>query len=165
MTVRSTRPILEASIWTARRVTGSRGVLKRDLSVNDYFALADANDRACLTLLCFLRFKYCGISPTSCLAFHVHPPSPSEMSAPLSLRPLPPATAPARHPPPDESAIRPWKFSYAESKDGAQANLLVLLHGLGDTSASFLQLGKQLSLPGTCALSLQAPFPYVPLPG
>ena len=39
----------------------------------------------------------------------------------------------------------------------------MLLHGLGDTSAPFLQLGKQLSLPGTCILSLQAPFPYVPL--
>jgi len=38
-------------------------------------------------------------------------------------------------------------------------NVLILLHGLGDTSASFTNLGKQLSLPETTCISLQAPTP------
>ena len=38
-------------------------------------------------------------------------------------------------------------------------NILILLHGLGDTNAPFTNLGSQLSLPETCCLSLQAPTP------
>lgn len=38
-------------------------------------------------------------------------------------------------------------------------NVLILLHGLGDTLASFTNLGKQLSLPETTCISLQAPSP------
>ena len=38
-------------------------------------------------------------------------------------------------------------------------NILILLHGLGDTSASFTNLGKQLSLPETTCISMQAPTP------
>lgn len=38
-------------------------------------------------------------------------------------------------------------------------NVLLLLHGLGDTSTSFTTLGKQLSLPETTCISLQAPTP------
>ena len=38
-------------------------------------------------------------------------------------------------------------------------NLLILLHGLGDTSVSFTNLGKQLALPETTCISLQAPTP------
>ncbi|KAL2040547.1 hypothetical protein N7G274_006526 [Stereocaulon virgatum] len=38
-------------------------------------------------------------------------------------------------------------------------NVLILLHGLGGTSASFTNLGKQLSLPETTCISLQAPSP------
>ena len=38
-------------------------------------------------------------------------------------------------------------------------NILVLLHGLGDTSASFTTLGRQLALPETTCISLQAPTP------
>lgn len=38
-------------------------------------------------------------------------------------------------------------------------NVLVLLHGLGDTSASFTTLGRQLTLPETTCISLQAPTP------
>ena len=38
-------------------------------------------------------------------------------------------------------------------------NVLVLLHGLGDTNESFSNLGKQLSLPETVCISLQAPTP------
>jgi predicted esterase len=42
---------------------------------------------------------------------------------------------------------------------GAPVNVLILLHGLGDTHASFAELGKNLNLPETCAISLQAPNP------
>ncbi|KAL9134790.1 MAG: hypothetical protein Q9175_004029 [Cornicularia normoerica] len=38
-------------------------------------------------------------------------------------------------------------------------NVLILLHGLGDTSVSFTTLGKQLALPETTCISLQAPTP------
>lgn len=38
-------------------------------------------------------------------------------------------------------------------------NVLVLLHGLGDTNASFTRLGGQLALPETCCVSLRAPTP------
>ena len=38
-------------------------------------------------------------------------------------------------------------------------NILVLLHGLGDTAGSFTTLGKNLALPETSCISLQAPTP------
>ena len=38
-------------------------------------------------------------------------------------------------------------------------NVVILLHGLGDTSVSFTNLGKQLTLPETTCISLQAPTP------
>lgn len=38
-------------------------------------------------------------------------------------------------------------------------NVLILLHGLGDSSVSFTNLGKQLALPETTCVSLQAPTP------
>ncbi|KAL4896012.1 Alpha/Beta hydrolase protein [Aspergillus ambiguus] len=45
-------------------------------------------------------------------------------------------------------------------------NLLLLLHGLGDTSASFTSLARALNLPETTILTLQAPTPLpFDLPG
>ena len=38
-------------------------------------------------------------------------------------------------------------------------NVLVLLHGLGDTNLSFTTLGNQLALPETTCISLRAPTP------
>ncbi|KAI9744150.1 MAG: hypothetical protein M1818_002302 [Claussenomyces sp. TS43310] len=38
-------------------------------------------------------------------------------------------------------------------------NVLLLLHGLGDTDAPFHRLGQQLKLPYTCVLSLRGPTP------
>ncbi|KZF20410.1 alpha/beta-hydrolase [Xylona heveae TC161] len=38
-------------------------------------------------------------------------------------------------------------------------NILLLLHGLGDTNASFTALGRNLNLPETACVSLQAPMP------
>ena len=50
-------------------------------------------------------------------------------------------------------------FFYAPSDDGTDENLLVLLHGLGDTHAPFAKLGKSLKLPQTAVLALRAPTP------
>ena len=38
-------------------------------------------------------------------------------------------------------------------------NILILLHGLGDTNASFTRLGQQLNLPETACVAVQAPAP------
>ena len=38
-------------------------------------------------------------------------------------------------------------------------NILILLHGLGDTAAAFKQFGMQLSLPETVCLTMEAPSP------
>ncbi|KAF2269471.1 phospholipase/Carboxylesterase superfamily protein [Lojkania enalia] len=38
-------------------------------------------------------------------------------------------------------------------------NVLVLLHGLGDTNAPFTKLGQQLSLPETACIAVRAPEP------
>ncbi|KAE9405516.1 hypothetical protein BT96DRAFT_1015502 [Gymnopus androsaceus JB14] len=48
-------------------------------------------------------------------------------------------------------------FFYAPSDDGTDENLLVFLHGLGDTHLPFAKLGRQLKLPQTAVLALQAP--------
>ncbi|KAF2090681.1 phospholipase/Carboxylesteras-like protein [Saccharata proteae CBS 121410] len=51
---------------------------------------------------------------------------------------------------------------------GSQAptNVLLLLHGLGDTHAPFAQLGRQLSLPETVSIAIRAPKPLpFDLPG
>lgn len=55
-------------------------------------------------------------------------------------------------------------FVYRAAPCGVDSNLLVLLHGLGDTCAPFVRLGEQLqqNLPQTAILSVQAPL-RVPL--
>ncbi|KAF5376085.1 hypothetical protein D9615_007731 [Tricholomella constricta] len=51
----------------------------------------------------------------------------------------------------------PTPFSYIPSDDGTDENLLILLHGLGDTHLPFTKLGRQLKLPQTAVLALRAP--------
>jgi len=65
-------------------------------------------------------------------------------------------------PPPQPSAISA-PFSYSPSDDGTDENLLVLLHGLGDTHIPFSNLGRSLKLPQTATLALRAPeqIPYL----
>jgi predicted esterase len=46
---------------------------------------------------------------------------------------------------------------------GQAINILILLHGLGDTNKSFSQLGKNLNLPETACLSIQGPNPIPPI--
>ena len=60
------------------------------------------------------------------------------------------------HSPPNKNAI-PVPFSYNPSEDGVDENLLILLHGLGDTHVPFANLGKQLKLPQTATLAIRAP--------
>ncbi|KZW02903.1 hypothetical protein EXIGLDRAFT_713813 [Exidia glandulosa HHB12029] len=48
-------------------------------------------------------------------------------------------------------------FVYNPSSDGTDENLVVLLHGLGDTEVPFGKLGKSLNLPQTATLALRAP--------
>ena len=58
----------------------------------------------------------------------------------------------------------PFEFVYAPSQNGPSTNLLILLHGLGDTHARFHKLGRDLNLPQTATLALCAPLPYFPSP-
>ncbi|EJF60353.1 hypothetical protein DICSQDRAFT_147998 [Dichomitus squalens LYAD-421 SS1] len=51
----------------------------------------------------------------------------------------------------------PVPFVYNPSDDGTDENLLILLHGLGDTQVPFGKLGRQLHLPQTATLALRAP--------
>ncbi|KAF5350525.1 hypothetical protein D9756_008704 [Leucocoprinus leucothites] len=51
----------------------------------------------------------------------------------------------------------PVPFSYIPSDDGTDENLLILIHGLGDTHVPFAKMGKQLKLPQTAVLALRAP--------
>ncbi|KAG0704137.1 hypothetical protein DFH29DRAFT_393054 [Suillus ampliporus] len=59
-------------------------------------------------------------------------------------------------PAPQTSSIR-TKFFYSPSDDGTDENLLILLHGLGDTNLPFARLGRSLKLPQTATLALRAP--------
>ncbi|KAF2166357.1 hypothetical protein M409DRAFT_23548 [Zasmidium cellare ATCC 36951] len=50
-------------------------------------------------------------------------------------------------------------------KNDPPTNILLLLHGLGDTAAPFTVLGGQLNLPETCCFSLQGPATLLDLEG
>ena len=58
------------------------------------------------------------------------------------------------------------KHAYLPAPGGVESNLLVLLHGLGDTHVPFLTLGRtlQAQLPQCAVLSLEAPS-QVPMLG
>ncbi|KAI8827095.1 Alpha/Beta hydrolase protein [Fimicolochytrium jonesii] len=51
------------------------------------------------------------------------------------------------------------QFLYSSSPDGVDTNLLVLLHGLGDQPANFMQFGKKMQLPQTALLAIKGPSP------
>ncbi|KAH9030502.1 hypothetical protein EDB85DRAFT_1426829 [Lactarius pseudohatsudake] len=72
------------------------------------------------------------------------------------------ATRPKVKPPPQSTAISA-PFDYSPSDDGTDENLLVLLHGLGDTHLPFGKLGRSFKLPQTATLALRAPeqIPYL----
>lgn len=66
--------------------------------------------------------------------------------------------------PPNAKKVK-LQFDYSPSQDGIDQNLLVLLHGLGDSKTPFAKLGQQLKLPQTATLSVQAPEPVPYLEG
>ncbi|TFY66811.1 hypothetical protein EVG20_g4269 [Dentipellis fragilis] len=84
------------------------------------------------------------------------------MSQEVHLRETPASSTPRVKPPPKASAI-PVPFSYTPSDDGTDENLLILLHGLGDTHVPFSKLGRSFKLPQTATLALRAPeqIPYL----
>ncbi|KAF5334771.1 hypothetical protein D9611_012972 [Ephemerocybe angulata] len=73
-----------------------------------------------------------------------------------------PNTVPKVKEKPKKASI-PTPFSYWPSDDGTDENLLVLLHGLGDTQVPFGKLGHSLKLPQTAVLALRASeqIPYL----
>ncbi|KAH9829261.1 uncharacterized protein C8Q71DRAFT_718508 [Rhodofomes roseus] len=74
----------------------------------------------------------------------------------IHLRETGGSQTPRTKPAPKSSAIS-VPFTYTPSDDGTDENLLVLLHGLGDTHVPFGKLGNQLKLPQTATLALRAP--------
>ncbi|GAQ84429.1 hypothetical protein KFL_001880220 [Klebsormidium nitens] len=50
------------------------------------------------------------------------------------------------------------EYVYERSVDGVEENLLILLHGLGDTCKPFTTLGKRMNLPQTSILALSGPI-------
>ncbi|KAI0267475.1 hypothetical protein BC834DRAFT_968968 [Gloeopeniophorella convolvens] len=85
------------------------------------------------------------------------------MAAELHLRAAPASDARPRTMPPPQASALAAPFSYAPSDDGTDENLLVMLHGLGDTHAPFGALARGLKLPQTATLALRAPeqIPYL----
>ncbi|KAF8884200.1 hypothetical protein CPB84DRAFT_1686006 [Gymnopilus junonius] len=77
--------------------------------------------------------------------------------------PTSPTTSLPRVKPSPKSTKIPVPFHYTASDDGTDENLLILLHGLGDTEVPFWKLGKSLRLPQTAVLALRAPeqIPYL----
>ncbi|KAJ3372363.1 hypothetical protein HDU91_003791 [Kappamyces sp. JEL0680] len=53
----------------------------------------------------------------------------------------------------------PLQAKFVASRDSVNSNLLVLLHGLGDSRDNFAKFGIGMNLPQTGLLLLQAPFP------
>ncbi|KAI0058366.1 hypothetical protein BV25DRAFT_1810832 [Artomyces pyxidatus] len=64
---------------------------------------------------------------------------------------------------PPKASVLSAPFTYTPSDDGTDENLLILLHGLGDTHIPFGKLGRSLNLPQTATLALRAPekIPYL----
>lgn len=61
--------------------------------------------------------------------------------------------------PPRPEGCGGLRYSYDRARDGTDANVLVMFHGLGDHMAPFTTLGRSLqnTLPQTAVMSVQAP--------
>ncbi|EAW12695.1 alpha/beta hydrolase [Aspergillus clavatus NRRL 1] len=71
------------------------------------------------------------------------PPSPPDFPSTLTVTITPPSSS---------SSSRP-------SPAPAPPNILLLLHGIGDTAAAFTSFGRALNLPETAVVTVQAPTP------
>jgi hypothetical protein len=47
---------------------------------------------------------------------------------------------------------------YIESQDKANSNIMILLHGMGDTAGNFIQFAQRMQLPQTMLCALTGPF-------
>ncbi|KAG8916516.1 hypothetical protein FRC01_003018 [Tulasnella sp. 417] len=83
--------------------------------------------------------------------------APDAPAKELTVRPAAPADESPKVKPHPKSGEIPLEFTYFPSDDGTDENLLILLHGLGDTHVPFAKLGKSLKLPQTATLALRAP--------
>jgi predicted esterase len=54
---------------------------------------------------------------------------------------------------------------FRKSNDGISSNLLILLHGYGDTACNFIKFGQKLDLPQTDLVALNGPFHVPHFPG
>lgn len=59
--------------------------------------------------------------------------------------------------------IYPSSPSSTKSELVKDGNLVILLHGLGDTAANFVHFGVKLQLPNTSVVAIQAPYPLADL--
>ncbi|GAA94035.1 uncharacterized protein L969DRAFT_92968 [Mixia osmundae IAM 14324] len=78
----------------------------------------------------------------------------------MNVEPAASSDDPRQRIPPDKilRTISPTLVHHYEpAQDGIDSNLLVMLHGLGDTQKPFSALGRKLNLPQTAVLSIQAP--------
>ena len=50
-------------------------------------------------------------------------------------------------------------YTLDDGPKGGARNLLVLLHGLGDSDTNFIEFGRRLALPDTAILAIRAPLP------
>ncbi|KAH7910803.1 hypothetical protein BJ138DRAFT_63110 [Hygrophoropsis aurantiaca] len=93
---------------------------------------------------------------------HIRPVNDNTQSSSSNFNSNPkPAPRTKSHPLASEIRV---PFSYSPSPDGTDENLLILLHGLGDTHIPFGKLGQALKLPQTATLALRAPslIPFLP---
>ncbi|KAH8553205.1 Alpha/Beta hydrolase protein [Umbelopsis sp. PMI_123] len=65
-------------------------------------------------------------------------------------------TAPTKSPDKKKTELT---FTFTPSADNVNLNLLILLHGLGDTEEPYRKLGINLKLPQTATMAIQAPEP------
>ncbi len=95
-----------------------------------------------------------GLQTNQSIKFHQTPFQRITIAMPTRL-PLPSDFPPSLNPRihPSEPAPSPTSIS----------NVVIFLHGLGDTSANFSHFSRALNLPETLTVTLQAPFP-LPLP-
>ncbi|GFN18009.1 alpha/beta hydrolase [Aspergillus tubingensis] len=73
------------------------------------------------------------------------------------MPPTPPT--PSHFPPHLTLTITPPSTTTTSSSSNTSPNILLLLHGLGDTSQNLTTLARALNLPETTVLTLQAPTP------
>ncbi|KAH9947820.1 hypothetical protein B0H21DRAFT_302068 [Amylocystis lapponica] len=78
------------------------------------------------------------------------------LMADIHIRESATTSRPRTKPPPKAHHVH-VPYAYNPSDDGTDENLLILLHGLGDTEVPFTRLGRQLKLPQTATLALRAP--------